>query len=254
MFAQYFCKGGSMHFGKLSALALAPAFIAFPAAAAIDVPAGEACKITQVGAFACAFQTAGGTVLTEGTAAITYFADEAGTLGMTAAVALTAGTSLPGSGAFDVSLPYSIANWALPAEARLHTNGTILGFLTATPGAAVSGAASMRGLFTTVLRNGAPFVGENHATMRTLPDGRLYFFQGYETSACCNDVADGLWIASASWNFTEPTTINTFRFAQSFGPVPEPAAWALMILGFGAVGARLRRRPALPSRTARVAS
>jgi hypothetical protein len=26
------------------------------------------------------------------------------------------------------------------------------------------------------------------------------------------------------------------------GPVPEPATWAMMVIGFGAVGAAMRRR------------
>ncbi|MGZ3376499.1 MAG: PEPxxWA-CTERM sorting domain-containing protein [Phenylobacterium sp.] len=46
-------------------------------------------------------------------------------------------------------------------------------------------------------------------------------------------------------------SVGTIEMAQTFGQggfdrgtlgVPEPAAWALMILGFGAVGAALRRR------------
>lgn len=36
-------------------------------------------------------------------------------------------------------------------------------------------------------------------------------------------------------------------------PVPEPAAWALLILGFGSVGAALRRRGAAPARIVRPA-
>ncbi|VXC35315.1 PEPxxWA-CTERM sorting domain-containing protein [Sphingomonas sp. 8AM] len=35
------------------------------------------------------------------------------------------------------------------------------------------------------------------------------------------------------------------------GAVPEPATWAMMIAGFGVVGARLRRRSAAPSAIAR---
>ena len=36
--------------------------------------------------------------------------------------------------------------------------------------------------------------------------------------------------------------IDDLRFADSGGGVPEPATWGLMILGFGAAGAALRRR------------
>lgn len=34
----------------------------------------------------------------------------------------------------------------------------------------------------------------------------------------------------------------TLNFAESNAPVPEPATWAMMLLGFGAVGFQLRRR------------
>jgi PEP-CTERM motif len=34
----------------------------------------------------------------------------------------------------------------------------------------------------------------------------------------------------------------TVSFTPSVGAVPEPAAWALMIMGFGGAGAMLRRR------------
>lgn len=36
----------------------------------------------------------------------------------------------------------------------------------------------------------------------------------------------------------------SLAYVATFGIVPEPAAWSLMIVGFGLVGATLRRRPA----------
>jgi len=41
------------------------------------------------------------------------------------------------------------------------------------------------------------------------------------------------------------------RFALSVSAIPEPASWALMILGFGAVGAAMRRRERAVLRPAR---
>jgi hypothetical protein len=42
-------------------------------------------------------------------------------------------------------------------------------------------------------------------------------------------------------------TTSAFTGAIAFGAVPEPSTWAMMLLGFGAVGfaMRRRRRPAL---------
>ncbi len=37
-------------------------------------------------------------------------------------------------------------------------------------------------------------------------------------------------------------TISTLRFTQSSGAVPEPATWAMMLIGFGAAGYAMRRR------------
>jgi hypothetical protein len=45
------------------------------------------------------------------------------------------------------------------------------------------------------------------------------------------------------WNLGD-VTVNGAAFTPGTGAVPEPAAWALMILGFGGVGAVLRRRRA----------
>ena len=38
---------------------------------------------------------------------------------------------------------------------------------------------------------------------------------------------------------------SSFRFSPVASAVPEPAAWALMILGFGVVGYAMRRRPSI---------
>jgi hypothetical protein len=45
----------------------------------------------------------------------------------------------------------------------------------------------------------------------------------------------------------DASTFVTERFIPGGGVVPEPATWAMMILGFGAAGAALRRRAAFAS-------
>jgi hypothetical protein len=39
-------------------------------------------------------------------------------------------------------------------------------------------------------------------------------------------------------------TMTFALFSPSSSPVPEPAAWAMMLVGFGAVGYSMRRRGA----------
>lgn len=51
-----------------------------------------------------------------------------------------------------------------------------------------------------------------------------------------NDVTDGYWGP------------NLFLGAPIFAGVPEPATWAMMILGFGAVGGAMRRRRAVATK------
>jgi hypothetical protein len=54
---------------------------------------------------------------------------------------------------------------------------------------------------------------------------------------------EGERILSAS--FTNLPAINAFETANfAVGAVPEPATWAMMLLGFGAVGYSMRRRKA----------
>ncbi|MFL5298194.1 MAG: PEPxxWA-CTERM sorting domain-containing protein, partial [Phenylobacterium sp.] len=45
-----------------------------------------------------------------------------------------------------------------------------------------------------------------------------------------------------SLTFTNPQAENWYGFAVGVAGVPEPASWALMILGFGGVGSALRTR------------
>jgi hypothetical protein len=82
---------------------------------------------------------------------------------------------------------------------------------------------------------------------------------GYDALALANDwlarVEDRRWTANAGGKLAlitpaggnQPQVYLTAGGSQGIGPaaaVPEPASWAMMIMGFGAVGAGLRRRRA----------
>jgi hypothetical protein len=93
--------------------------------------------------------------------------------------------------------------------------------------------------------SGAPITGET--------DGSLIFQRGYvewdgngtRNFAFGNGGLFTLTLADASFATPGSATVNgTFRLVRDATPaVPEPATWALMILGFGAVGYSMRRRP-----------
>jgi len=65
-----------------------------------------------------------------------------------------------------------------------------------------------------------------------------------------NDGADSFWLVFNTPVITSMLTIQSdftdesasFREVQVFGAVPEPASWAMLIAGFGLVGATQRRR------------
>lgn len=119
---------------------------------------------------------------------------------------------------------------------------------------AINGATRYQAAFGTIAGGGVDTVFFN-------PDGATF---------SRTDIDVYTSVRRVSIAFTALSGVNTFQFSypdlQSFqdeawgldnvsftarvGPVtaaPEPTAWALMILGFGAVGATLRRRAARPT-------
>jgi hypothetical protein len=90
--------------------------------------------------------------------------------------------------------------------------------------------------------------GNNYALMPysgtfgtdVLPDGQFVY---YNTG---NDFAA---LTSSAWDLNSSNSCCGdvwFKATFSDGAVPEPASWAMMVLGFGAVGALLRRRQEAP--------
>jgi hypothetical protein len=74
------------------------------------------------------------------------------------------------------------------------------------------------------------------------PDGNGDQSQGFTVSYHFNDAVNSVTFTSGDQN--------AFEFDKLAGGVPEPASWALMILGFGGAGAALRGRRRLASLTA----
>lgn len=75
------------------------------------------------------------------------------------------------------------------------------------------------------------------------PDADLKGFNFIDGSVAANDIQGGAIRNSAyagALSIAAPSPLQ--GIAEDIVPVPEPTTWALMILGFGAVGAALRRR------------
>jgi hypothetical protein len=86
----------------------------------------------------------------------------------------------------------------------------------------------------------APFSMARHGGLHFYyPEGRTYI---YPFSYAVEYFHDGE--ATLAATFIGEAPVNWSLSAERFNPVPEPAAWALMVLGFGAAGWTLRRRQA----------
>ena len=107
-----------------------------------------------------------------------------------------------------------------------NTAGTTGFYFTPAEGDNFSGALYYTGSFDLVA-NGADIV--------TDADGLLWldFFESYVDF---DDTPDGVWNGTLTFTYTPGTPTG------GTDVVPEPAAWAMMIAGFGLVGASLRRR------------
>jgi hypothetical protein len=62
------------------------------------------------------------------------------------------------------------------------------------------------------------------------------------TTTFANKSFATLGINPGEYVFTTPSDTVTLRFIAAPGPVPEPATWAMMLVGFGMIGAAVRRR------------
>ncbi len=69
-----------------------------------------------------------------------------------------------------------------------------------------------------------------------------YFSGSYYHGDWCNGQGSACGFGEVPWN---GPSFNETLVVRALGAVPEPATWGLMILGFGAVGAAMRRKSAV---------
>ena len=158
---------------------------------------------------------------------------------------IQAGSTLTNAGAFITGTTGDFAGIA---------SGTTFTFapVTAANGANVSFASSF-GSFTgsilNMVQSPAPFATLNFDVLGSFtPSGALSSFMEGAASLTVSFTQTGNLVAgqgqpaiSASFSFASPPVIDG---GGNPGAVPEPAAWAMLIAGFGMTGAAMRRRQA----------
>lgn len=151
---------------------------------------------------------------------------------------LVAGDVITGNVSFSGSpFPYSILNYQTPQEqALLYFYGYPMSAVT------YEAQFSFTGVSGNLNRNGFTTVGSNSfiafgpANEDLTPD--RFSFTGISFTVNILAASPGLNIVDAGFQ----TRAAGFGPNLSTLPVPEPATWAVMIFGFGLVGASLRRR------------
>ena len=102
-------------------------------------------------------------------------------------------------------------------------------------GVAINNATGNYGNYFTT---GPSFLDGTGSTFSLVNGGRVTFF---------NQSSNGLYRV----NTFSPGSSNFVNATSSLvAPVPEPATWAMMLFGFGAIGFAMRRRPSLTLRAA----
>ena len=163
-------------------------------------------------------------------------------------------TSYVTAGGHLVLLPWSGLNYAVQPQLQIFDNGGSPDFSTANPGVTVLAPGNSLLTGVTFPAAGAPNIGRINgihfvagATQvanwgdgvgmlgyRSLGAGEVY---GLNLQLITSDTA--YQVVNTPW---ASQLIGNIVGAQATAAVPEPATWAMMMLGFGAMGVAMRRR------------
>lgn len=211
--------------------ALAAALAASSANAAIDVAAGEACTITAPGAFTCEWLNANGSI-TVSTGWADISSGREGWGGFLEAY------DLPDVGKIEVHLPYQVS---LPWEYNRHKAARIFGYVGIKSEKNLTGKTLFQTIFTGMECNNPKYCW--NGKIDDTPNNLRITGHSYATGLDYTVLGDGFWDASFKWSLGPNSDLKALYFSSGANGIPEPASWAMMVLGFGIVGIAARRRP-----------
>lgn len=220
---------------KYSALlAMAAAAVAAPTVAGtvVNAAAGEACRVTEPGAFSCIWTDADGqTTRADGVTGLTAPRD--GLFGGYLRV-----EEVPLDGWIEVGLPYALTEFKYPTWAdRIFAVGGISAKAVDRDHRAVGRIYYGTGFFDDVCWDFSCFSRDPMQLSAIYLGGTRDYFRTSSGSGA----AEGIWVASMKWAFRADAPAAHLSLSSRI-TVPEPVSWALMIAGFGVVGLSLRRR------------
>ncbi|WP_010219096.1 PEPxxWA-CTERM sorting domain-containing protein [Sphingomonas sp. PAMC 26621] len=184
---------------------------------------------------------------------------------LTAAVALACGATTA-QAAVTITITQNAGGVTATTSGSLNTTGftkvatatlvpTVRGtsfFFAGTNGAIVNAYSGFTGpTFGTTSMTGASFSSGDPFGFN-LVNNRLFLPVAYVSGAAINSTAtwqyltlSGMGLSVGSYVYTIGTERVTLNIGQPVAAVPEPATWALMLLGFGLIGGAARRRSAV---------
>jgi hypothetical protein len=147
------------------------------------------------------------------------------------------------SGAFDLSGLTFIANGTVPAfispySAGFLSNSGPYEVYSGVTGPTNFGDGPQR--LTTGIGDSFGFVG--NGGLVAVPNGYLSNTPLAATTTFAGQTFSSLGATPGTYLFSTPADSITFNIGSAISAAPEPGTWAMMLMGFGIVGAAMRRR------------
>ena len=179
--------------------------------------------------------------------AVTQLASDAATPGSVGYVGNVAGYAF-NTGAFGspVTNQFDLLTQSINIQSSNTTAGTLSVFVTETNLPTLNSGTLMSSFTSNTLTNATATISSYYSTTNALYGGTLLrstnFLTPGATSATNVVSATGPFSLTTRYDIAFGTGFGNFNGTANVTAVPEPATWAIMLLGFGGMGYAMRRR------------